>query len=441
MKKYIYYLVLGAVTLTACDPMSDINDEVSKDISAMKKLQAEQASQTKLDATAEEFMMSSSDIGILNTLITGEEKDKKKDEEHAKNKEYILSQLNSTDFTQEELDEMFVSFNMAAAKNAFPVSTKDKYLSEGLRVILTKNYNATSGQLVKVKYNVNNPLSLKEAKDTYTATDADYKSAGERFDNFSRESNIVKFLTAKYDVTTFDRGDYVKLTYKYYDGKSHSYTAVPMVFDGEAFIIPTKLESSEYTAMGLKYPNFSSDAQADEYVSKYYTYNNIFAKEGAVLNKIVTVRKKVEGSYKSLSYLVRMVYKSGSYQILGDNEEQGKHYVYIAEVGLAYKYKWISIPPFVAEKVEGDVTPDKKYTFTHEDYEMVGNGRYNNFDMEPTHTWAQESDEKVFIKMLEKVLRIRFATVESGTVIEVTYERYTKDTNAVTSKILISLNL
>lgn len=414
MKKHIFYLFLGAMAITACNPMDDINDEVDADIAAMKELQAQQASQTTIADDAETLVLSDDDYAALKDL-----------------------KLTNSDLSADEITALEAQLNTASENKYFEHDANEFMLNSGLLAILSSNYNATNGQLVNVKYNVNDPFQLG-AKVDYTATDADYASAGESHPNFSKDYRIISFLEKKYD--SFSKGDYVNLTYKFYDGQPHTYTK-PMVYDGKTFVIADRLEKSDYTAMGFGYPNFSGEEQAHEYLVKYFNDKNIFAKDGEVIYKVVTVRKKVDGNYKSFDYMVRMEYKEGSYHVLGNVVEKAKHFVYISEEGQAYKYKWISIPPFkFVEITDEAVVADHNYTFTDADYEMVGNGRYHNFDFEPDHD-APELDPAKFIEMLGQVLRIQFATVKSGTVVEVTYMSFTNATRAVEKTIKLRMDL
>ena len=442
MKKHIFYLFLGAMAITACNPMDDINDEIDADIAAMKELQAQQASQTKLDGDATSLIISDDYYSQLNTFIPEDEKEAKKvREEREENKAFLNNFFDKMELSNDVRVELFNEFNAIGAHKFFSKDEKDATVNYALQALLNRNYNASNGQLVNVKYNVLNPFQLGEKKDDYTATEADYTAAGERHANFSRDSRIISFLENKYDLSTFTKGDYVNLTYDYYNGQSHTFTKRPMVYDGETFVITDRLEKSDYTAMGFGYPNFSGEEQAHEYLVTYFNDKNIFAKDGDVIYKVVTVRKKVDGNYKSFDYMVRMEYKEDSYHVIGEVIKNSKHLVYIAEEGQSYKYKWISIPPFkFVEITDEAVTADHNYTFTNADYEMIGNGRHHNFDFEPGHH-APELDHAKFIEMIGQVLRIQFATVESGTVVEVKYMYFTNATRAKEDKIKLRMDL
>ncbi|QZE13875.1 hypothetical protein K4L44_15200 [Halosquirtibacter laminarini] len=407
MKIYIYSLLIGAALLTACNPMEDINDQVDKEVEAIKELQLKQSTQTKFAEDVKEMTLSDADYKFLE----------------------------GDDFTENEK-------NIGKHKS-FSATDNDETVNKVILKVLDKRYNAKNGQLIKITYDVYNPFNVGEFKDSYACTNEDYKSVGEKYSNFSNTTSISTFLKNKYDMLTFKRGDYVNLSYKYYDkGHFFTYTDKPVLYDGDKFITASHVEKDEYTQMGFKYPNFSNESDAKSYLIKLYNRENTFAEEGEELNKITTVRKKIDGNYKSFSYLVRLIFKEGTYVALEDIEARFKHFVYIAEKGVKYKFKWISVPAFKFEEITDDaVQPDYEYTFTDADYEFVGNGKYKNFDMEPTHPWAKEQDPDVFLDMIGSVLRIQYATKDPGFVVQVTYERYTKKTSSVPTKIKLRVTL
>jgi hypothetical protein len=268
----------------------------------------------------------------------------------------------------------------------------------------------------------------------YTLVDADYTLVGnDRFKNFdirsgadeeTTESRRAKIETILLNnVTTATAGDLYNVTYAIYDGAAGTRTML-VEFDGAGYTIfsttsyelytfaledattrftltnewaaPVTFTADEYSLMGQRFPNFSDRdlaaynigiylktlypfAAADDFVAVEYDYFNSgvtqrnlnFVFDGSVWNAIPTV---IDNVLK-----------------LGHNGTT-----------------WV---------------PDNtiKYTLTNADFNSVGNGRYNNFDV---RTGKDEETVEARRAKISTILLANFPALGQGQKFSVSYAVY-----------------
>ena len=200
MKKVIYLLAFVAVFFTSCDPLDDVYEEI--------------------DAQA--------------NPIVGEAK------------------FTLTDEDYEELGLNFGNFGSTdQAKSLLPAFLADKFPVWG------------EGSLAEVTYELFAPLQEQDSIVRYTVTTEDYDSnpETERFDNFDDNDQIFDLLAVKYPTPVDNM--LVSLTYDFFNGSVNELNNGFFYTDGEwKFVVG--LTDDEYTLVGERFPNFSSEDEADE---------------------------------------------------------------------------------------------------------------------------------------------------------------------------------
>lgn len=207
----------------------------------------------------------------------------------------------------------------------------------------------------KVSFAIDRLNYLKD-KVSYEVSDSDYQELGYRYGNFSSSGHMLSFLKWKYPNAT--RGTFVELTYKYYNGSVSTLTE-NFVYTDE-WIATKTLGYDDYRAMEQRYSNFSKFSDAEFLIGRYLgtLSENAYAKEGDVKNVIYTYTyKNSEGVRKFKDVLVAYTFKDGVWMLNSNTIQFGHNGT-----------KW-----------EKDNTI--KYTLTNADYALVGNDRYNNFDV------------------------------------------------------------
>ncbi len=224
---------------------------------------------------------------------------------------------------------------------------------------LKKKYDFwTKGSSVVVNYNLNNLPS----NTSYTLTDADYTALG--VSSLNSEEDIVNFLETKFKNTK--KGDAVTLTYL------------------------SDPEMTKYTLTDADY----------EFIGQG-KFKNFYIKKGPY--------KKEEERVKKISDILLKNFPT-------------------TEIGAIYKvyynvYDGEKKEVFSLIKLEEEsIQVDKSYLLKDEDYTLVGNGKYKNFDVRDGKPEAKES---VIIDKINQILKNNFADATDGTTYEVKYKVYT----------------
>ncbi|RZT97430.1 hypothetical protein EV201_2100 [Ancylomarina subtilis] len=174
------------------------------------------------------------------------------------------------------------------------------------------------------------------------------------------------------------------------------------------------LEYNDYKLMGDgdgqpgEYGNFSSSADPNHYLPTFMNNKWAYAQDDEV------------------KLIIYKYYNSGVTELRVDEYTFNKETKWMltattvdGSAMVAFKDKiWIYVPPIKLIKTEKDAT--ETYELTAADYELVGNGRYGNFD---TRSGEDEEDEAVIVEKLTKILKANYS-LKVGDVFEVTYKYY-----------------
>ncbi len=243
-----------------------------------------------------------------------------------------------------ETNEAFMSY--AQAEMLIPAVLADKYpvWGKGSSAIVTFAYDRLNSVINEVAYEVTN--------DDYTVL------LGNSFPNFGRNhtEEAKAFLKIKYPDAV--RGDLVELTYKYYNGGINNVVA-KFVYTDE-WLAPQELVSADYTAMGQRYPNFSN-------------FDDAAFKIGVYLGTLPENTYAQAGDIKNILYTYTYIDAA----MLRQFEDVITSYTYDGA-------QWNTIPNTIKFGHNGTVWEKDntiKYTLTNDDYALIGNDRYNNFDV------------------------------------------------------------
>ena len=190
------------------------------------------------------------------------------------------------------------------------------------------------------------------------------------------------------------------------------------MFDGTNWNIEDeiyRLSSDDYDSMGTdkgfpgKYDNFDSSMDVDRYLK-------------VLLTKLVEYTP-ADGFTKIIAY---------KYYSDGVTELRADEYTFTTEMGwyltptmvdgkatVAFKDRvWEFVPPIKFIETEKDAT--QTHTLTADDYKLVGNDKYGNFDV---REGKDEEERSVILDKLSKIIKSNF-DVTLGEVYEVTYKFY-----------------
>ena len=306
-------------------------------------------------------------------------------------------------------------------------------------------YDGTSGTLdMLVKQQQNEPNASLTTD--YTLTEDDFDSVGNgSFDNFdiregraeetieARRAKIETILLNNFPTATV--GDLYNVTYAVWEGFDSTIDML-VEFDGTGYTIfnttsyeyytfeledntmrftlsdewaaPITFSKDEYTLMGQRYPNFSDKDEAEYKIGIYLRTLYQFAAADDFV--------AVEYDYYS-----------------GSLSQQNVNYVFDGSV-------WNAISTVIDTELKfghdgTNWVPDNtiKYTLINTDFALVGNGRYNNFDVR-----AGKDEETVDARLVKinTILKANFPSAEEGQKFSVTYAVYdgansTRTTNVI----------
>ncbi len=302
-------------------------------------------------------------------------------------------------------DDYALSSNESVAKyqNFSASIPADEFIPE----IINKLFFAGSGTEMDVTYNYYYPLKAGTYV-AYTVTDADYTATSHKYGNFSAASDITGFLAYKYPDAV--RNDAVELTYDYYENHNTDTRSSKAVFDGTNWLVVYAFTKSDYNNMEQKYSDFGAKSDAEFYIPLYLPSLFPYAKGG------------------DIKFLEYEVYKKGGndvydvfYQFDGQAWSAVKS---VIQATMKFKYDdanstWVVVPPI--KFIKSDKANTREYTLTDADFELVGNGKYHNFDVRAGNT---DEDEQVRIDKISTILKADFNDLAVGDVFLVHYAVY-----------------
>jgi hypothetical protein len=310
------------------------------------------------------------------------------------------------------------------------------------------SYEVYDGSVSNLEMEVKQQQNQPDASLTtnYTLTEADFALVGNsQYNNFDvrdgKDEQTVEARRAKIETILLNNfpaattGDLYNVTYDIYNGTNT--TDIMLVeFDGTGYAIfnttsyelytfvleeattrftlsnewaaPITFTNDEYTLMGQRYPNFSDKDEAEYKIGIYLKTLYQFAAADDFV--------AVEYDYYS-----------------GSVGAENVNYVFDGSV-------WNAIPTVIDNVLKfghngTNWVPDNtiKYTLTNADFDSVGNGFYNNFDI---RTGKDEETVEARLVKINIILKANFPAAEEGQKFSVTYDVYdgtnsTRTTNVV----------
>lgn len=200
------------------------------------------------------------------------------------------------------------------------------------------------------------------------------------------------------------------------------------MFDGTDWNVEDevyRLENEDYDGMGTdygfpgKYNNFDASMDPNHYLPTFMNNKWAYAQDNEA-------RLVIYKFYNSGVTEVRV----DEYTFNKDTKWQLTATTVDGSAIVAFKDKtWVYVPPI--KLIKTDKAATQTHTLTDADYELVGNGRYGNFD---TRDGKDEADEAVIIEKLTKILKANYS-LKVGDVYEVTYKYYDGSTKTGTMKL------
>jgi hypothetical protein len=272
----------------------------------------------------------------------------------------------------------------------------------------------------------------------YTLTNADYDSVGNgRFNNFdirsgrdeeteeSRRVKIETILLANFPATA--TGDQYFVTYAIFDGAPGTRNML-LEFNGTGYDLvgatlismtskfvytgewakPLTFTPEQYTLMGQRFPNFSDEDEAEYKIGIYLR----------TLYPFAAPEDFVAVEYDFFS---------------GGVSQRNVNFVFDGAV-------WNAIPTVIDTTLKfghnGTTwVPDNtiKYTLTNADFDSVGNGRFNNFDIRAGRD--EETIEARLVK-INIILKANFPNAETGQKFSVTYAIFDGSSGVRTTNVI-----
>ena len=317
-----------------------------------------------------------------------------------------------------------------AAKDYIPYLLDDKFFS----------YEAGTEMLVTYNYYIGSSYEDVADLDAYELEDADYDMFADpgNYNNFSSsdpaDEYIPLILAARYPLAEADDEMFVQYTYH----GTHYDLYIELEFDGAVWIFTNatsgldvdnayELEDGDYEDMGSGpggYHNFSSYDPPEDYLPDWMLTKYPSAVNGAKQSIIYTYygtrddlllgfTKSGSGSWDK-THTVKYNWDSGDYNVktLSETVDQTSIFKFTND-------GWLFVPPL--KFVETTAAATRFYELTDDDYELVGNGKYNNFDV---YEGGADSTTEALIVKLSKILKANFNDLAVGDIFEVTYKGY-----------------
>ncbi|MFA8436490.1 MAG: hypothetical protein ACEPOZ_18435 [Marinifilaceae bacterium] len=321
------------------------------------------------------------------------------------------------------------------------LADKYPYLDKGSVVTTTFKYHISS----EYERSTDPEAYEMEAKD-YDSLGTAKNEPGDK-DAFSSKAVVDDympvFLERRFPIAVDGDSKLVKYTYK---GGGDKY--LDMQFDGTVWTVSSKefgfdtdeayrLSKEDYDSMGEgkdqpgDYDNFSSYVKPEDFLPAFMLGKYPDAKAGDVVtikyyyygywnDKYIGFIKKNDQWVKNVT--VSYDWATGEFELktLSEDIEKVETFKFDGKV-------WAYVPPikFVRVEATDDAIQykgkDNTAALTDDDYELVGNGKYKNFDV---RSGKDEETEEVRISKLTKVLKERYPDLKVGEVYFIEYKVY-----------------
>ena len=256
---------------------------------------------------------------------------------------------------------------------------------------------------VKVTFKYYNKVNTY-SQNVYALSDAEHNAiTGKTYGNFDRSSHVFDFIDGKY--TSPSEGDFVSLRYRFYSGGEKTLTD-GFLYTNSKWEKITGFTEDEYKAMGENFPNFSSHDEAAAKIP--VTLVELFKFSPKSAGDIVTAMYELyKGGGVSKSYTSNFILDGTSFSKYNNVKTETLQFGHDGTT-------WV---------------PDNtiKYTLTNADYKLVGNDRYNNFDV---RSGKDEETEASRIAKINTILLNNFPNDAEGQKYIVSYNIY-NGSNAV----------
>ena len=408
----IYNIILALIIMiSACDSTyNDIYDEIDDQFTAEDSLTLQYSDKIEAPST---YTMVDEDYTSLQT---------------------ILLALGSSYEDDANAIGNYMNFSEDAPAGTYiPYFLDSKYFSSTTGTEMTVTYAYYTGS----SYEDDDDLDAYELEDE----DYDMFAGPGQYNNFSSsdaaEDYIPLILAERYPLAV--AGTQMMVQYAYYGG--HYDLAAEFEFNGTVWAATGatsgldmdnsyELTTADYDSMGTgddepgEYDNFSYSVSLDDHVpdfllTKYPSASTgdkqviVYDYYGTQYDLFLGFTLSSDGTWEN-TQSVEYNYDDGDYTV--------KTLSFTDDASSIFKFTsngWLFVPPLTFVKTEEAYT--RQYTLTDDDYELVGNGYYDNFDV---REGADEEDEAVRIEKITKILKANFDDLAEGDIFEVTYEVY-----------------
>ncbi len=317
-------------------------------------------------------------------------------------------------------------------------------LAEYMTVTYPRANKHTEGKITEIEYNLGVVVAEPDVivADQYVVNHDDYESVGSgEHDNFAYYDNkagefpvgtpVDNILDAKIDfILKANRpdaveGDRVEVEYEYYDNGT-STKKVVYAFKSGTWVIHSdpnvevyKLTDDDYQSMGEPggHNNFSSSVPPENYLPQFISSRYPFGQVGEAVNIIYYYfLGKIDGEYKS-------EYRANEYTF------NGSEWIQTAPLNTTVRYK----SKFKYTDGIWKVSKATPITMTHDDYELVDSGKYDNFayyDNEAGEFPEGTTVDNILVAKIQTILVTNYVdlNVEETEVI-VSFQYYDNGTN------------
>lgn len=310
----------------------------------------------------------------------------------------IAFELNDDDY--DDLDLSYGNFSsIDDAKTMIPGLLTDKYPVWG------------EGSLATVTFKWYNRIDTY-SKNVYELSDDEHNEiTGKTYGNFDKSYHIFDYLEAKYPNPSEE--DFHSLSYRFYAGGEITLTD-GFYYDGTEWVKITGFTKDEYKAMGESYPNFSShdEAAAKIPVALLDKFKFDPKEAGDIVEAMYEIYK---GSGVTKSYTSNFIFDGVAFS----------KYNNVANETIKFGHDGINWVP--------DNTI--KYVLTAADYDLVGNGRYGNFDV---RSGKDEETVEARLAKINTILLNNFSGMLEGQKFVVSYNVYSGAAEVWQMKVILS---
>lgn len=263
--------------------------------------------------------------------------------------------------------------------------------------------------LAAVTFKLYNPKRDEKSLTIYEVTAQDYTDHGHNFGNFDSFSDISNFLDAKYPNAA--NRLLVSLTYKYYDGTTKTLEN-GFINNAGTWEMSTGITDAEYTAMGEGRAQFSSETEALQKIPSF-------------LNDRFKFENKKAGDIEGIMY---KLYVTDTQDVDNDGRTDDRTVYSFVAFFIYDGANWSKYNNIINETIKfghdgTNWVPDNtiKYTLTSADYALVGNDRYENFDV---RAGKAEETESARLAKINTILLNNFPNDAEGQKYIVSYNIY-----------------